>query len=66
MYYCVSRLVDSGRTIYTDDIVSADNQESIENYYSSKYPNSEIMIFEAFDWEVEAAKEKGMAIVIIK
>ncbi len=66
MYYCVSYLVDKEHTIYLGNIVESDTQEKVESYYKSEHPDSEIIVSEAFDWEVEAAKRKGMPIVIIK
>ncbi len=66
MYYCVSYSVDRECTIYSGNIAAANTKEAVINYYKSEYPDSKLIVSEAFDWEVEAAKGKGMPIVTIK
>ncbi len=66
MYYCVSYSVDKARTVYSGNIAIADTSEAVVNYYKSKHPDSKIIVSEAFSWEVESAKGKGMPIINIK
>ncbi len=66
MYFNVAYSVDTEKTIYSANIAIADSEEDVERFYSMENPGSEIIISVCNEYEIEAAKRKGMPIVKVK
>ncbi len=65
MYYNVAYSVDKERTIYSANIAIADSAEEVERFYRMENPDSKIITSVCYEYEVEAARRKGMPIVKI-
>ncbi len=66
MYYNVAYSVDKEKTVYSANIAIAESAEDVERFYSMENPGSEIIISVCNEYEVEAARRKGMPIVKVK
>ncbi len=66
MYFYVLFTVDDKKSIYSWNIAISDTKGKVEQRYRSKYSDADIIVSEAFPWEIESAKEKGVPIVEVK
>lgn len=60
-YYNVSYYV--GNDIWSSNIALAASEKMVREYYSKK--SDRVFVSKAEDWEVEAAKQKGMPILTV-
>ncbi len=66
MYFNVAYSVDTEKTIYSANIAIAESAEDVERFYSMENPGSEKIISVCNEYEVEAARRKGMPIVKVQ